>query len=98
MDYFCDHFEMCFETLWQVMIRNSVWYLVLSKGWSQESEQCTFDNSLAREYTIEDPKRKLLSKGVHLQVPKELPLREGKKREFLSQKGDSTILSTGRKR
>ena len=60
--------------------------------------QCTFDSFLVREYTIDDPKRKLLSKGVHLQVPKELPLREGKKRGLQSQKGDSTTLSMGHKR
>ena len=51
---------MCFENLWQVVIKSSVLYLVLSKGWSQKRGQCTFDSSLAREYTIEDPKKKLL--------------------------------------
>ena len=60
--------------------------------------QCIFDSSLSREYTIEDPKRKLLSKGVHLKVRKEPPLRKGMKRRFQSEKGDSTTLLTGRKR
>ena len=31
MDCFCKHIEMCFENLWQVMIKNSVLYLVFSK-------------------------------------------------------------------
>ena len=31
-DYFCEHIEMCFENLWQVVIKSSVLYLVLSKG------------------------------------------------------------------
>ena len=58
--------------------------LVLSKGQSQKMGQCIFDSSLVREYTIENPKRKLLSKGVHLQVPKELSLRKGMKMRFQS--------------
>ena len=35
---------------------------------------------------------------MHLQVLKELPIREGKKRGFHSQKGNNTILSMRRKR
>ena len=34
MDYFCEHIEMCFGNLWQVVNRSSVWYLVISKGQS----------------------------------------------------------------
>ena len=43
MDYFCEHIEMCFENLWQAVIRNLVWYLVLSKG------QSYYSLSLARD-------------------------------------------------
>ena len=59
--------------------------------------QCTFDNSLVREYTIEDPKRKLFSKGVHLSVPKEHSLRKRDGNEVLVLKGNSTTLLTWRK-
>ena len=34
MDYFCEYIETCFEKLWQVVIKSSVLYLVLSKGQS----------------------------------------------------------------
>ena len=51
------------------------------------------------EYTIEDPKRKRLSKGVHLYVPKEPPLRNGDEKGCSNpKKGDNTNLSTGCKR
>ena len=32
MAYFCEHIEMYFKNLWQVVIKNSVLYLVLNKG------------------------------------------------------------------
>ena len=32
MDYFCEHIEMCFENLWQIVIKSSILYLVLNKG------------------------------------------------------------------
>ena len=38
MDYFCEHNEMCFENLWQVVIKSSVLYLVLSKGQSLKGD------------------------------------------------------------
>ena len=38
MDYFCEHNEMCFENLWQVVIKSSVLYLVLSKGRSLKGD------------------------------------------------------------
>ena len=59
--------------------------------------QCTFDSFLVRDYTIENPKRKLLSKGVHLLVPKKPSLRKRDGKEVLVLKGDSTTLSTKRK-
>ena len=37
--------------------------LVLSNVRSQKRRQCTFDSSLAREYTIEDPKREAPLQG-----------------------------------
>ena len=88
------------------MIKSSVLYLVLNKGQSYCSYslandgpkkwgQCTIGSSLAREYTIKDPKNELLSKGVHLQVPNELLLRKWMKREFQSKKGTTQPYQQG---
>ena len=43
MDYFFEHIEMCFENLWQVVIKSSVLYLVFSNGQSYCSQSLAKD-------------------------------------------------------
>ena len=65
-ELFCEHIEYVLKTYGKSWLEAQYGVLILSKGQSQKRGQCTFDNSLTREYTIEDPKRKFLSKGMHL--------------------------------
>ena len=60
--------------------------------------QCTFDSSFAMEYTIEDPKKEAPQQGSAPLGSKGAILKKMEENKVLVLKGDSTTLSTGRKR